>query len=297
MTAVAAHGLPEEVIGRSFRLVDGMAGRVLMTGEPVLTDDYAAYPRRLELFSRESTRGAASVPIRWAGRLRGALTAGSSHPWRRLGPRDLEVLCEVAHLGALALEHAETRQDLESATQAAISALARAAGMRDRRLPGHAERVVELARRVGLELGLAGEEIPELELAARLHDVGKIALPDAILRKPGPLSAREWDAIRRHPEWGAGILVGIHGFEAVAAIVLHHHEHYDGSGYPDGLRGDGIPLASRIVCACSAYGAMVSDRPYRPALRPITALRELQRRSGSQFDPEAVIALTATARN
>jgi HD-GYP domain-containing protein (c-di-GMP phosphodiesterase class II) len=82
----------------------------------------------------------------------------------------------------------------------------------------------------------------------------------------------------------------------VATIVLHHHEHYDGSGHPDGLRGGDIPLASRIVCACAAYGAMVSDRPYRPALRPITALRELQRRSGTEFDPEAVTALTATAR-
>jgi HD-GYP domain-containing protein (c-di-GMP phosphodiesterase class II) len=116
------------------------------------------------------------------------------------------------------------------------------------------------------------------------------------VRKPGPLNAREWDLVRRHPELGAEMVFGIPGLEGAAAVVVHHHESYDGSGYPDGLTGEDIPLASRIVAVCDAYHAMVSDRPYRAALRPITALRELQRRAGTQFDPEAVLALTRVAR-
>jgi hypothetical protein len=292
MTAVAVHGLPSELVGRRFRLLDGMAGQVLMSGEPVVTDD----PKPVAPSAGAETHVAASVPIRWGGRLRAALWAGSSYADRGIGDRQLEALGELAELAGIALEHAETRQDLEATAQATMAALAQAAGIRDSRGPGRVKRAVELAVRVGRELGLGEDDCRQLERAALLHDVGKIVLPDSILRKPGPLSVREWDAMRRHPEWGAGTLVAIPGFERVAQIVLHHREDYDGSGYPDGLRGDQIPLTSRIVSACCAYEAMVSDRPYRRALRPITALRELQRRSGTQFDPEVVTALTATAR-
>jgi HD domain-containing protein len=276
MTVAAVHGLPGDMVGQSFGIVDGLAGRVLITGRPVLVD------------------GRGSVPISWSGQVRGALSAGSVD--RELGQHDVDVLCEIAQLGALALEHAEARQELEAAMRASVSALARAVDMRDPRPRQQADQVVELAEAVARELGLGPEELPEVRLAALLRDVGKLAVPDGVLRKPGPLGSREWELVRRHPEWGGEMIFGIPGLEGVAAIVVHHHEHYDGSGYPDGLVGIDIPLASRIVAVCDAYGAMICDRPYRPALRPITALRELERRSGSQFDPEAVVALTRAAR-
>lgn len=287
MTVAAVHGLPGEMVGQSFGIVDGLAGRVLITGRPVLVSDYAGLPR---------TRAVASVPIRWSGQVRAALSAGSVDPDRRIGPEDVETLCEVAELGALALEHAEARQELEAAMRASVSALARAVDMRDPRSPQRPEHVVELATEVARELGVADEELPEIRMAALLRDVGKLALPDSILRKPGPLGAREWELVRRHPELGGEMIFAIPGLEGVAAIVVHHHESYDGSGYPEGLAATDIPLASRIVAVCDAYGAMTCDRPYRPALRPITAIRELERRSGSQFDPEAVAALTRRAR-
>jgi hypothetical protein len=295
MTVAAVHGLPDEMVGESFGIVDGLAGRVLITGRPVLVDDYTAFPRVVEPGSVR-TRAVASVPIRWSGQVRGALSAGSMDPGRRIGPQDLAVLCEVAELGALALEHAEARQELEAATRASVSALARAVDMRDPRSPQQAEKVVELAAAVAEELGVGPEELPEIRMAALLRDVGKLAVPDSVLRKPGPLGSREWELMRRHPEWGGEMIFGIPGLEGVAAIVVHHHEHYDGGGYPDGLVGTDISPASRIVAVCDAYSAMICDRPYRPALRPITAIRELERRSGSQFDPEAVVALTKVAR-
>jgi hypothetical protein len=295
MTVAAVHGLPGELLGQSFGIVDGMAGRVLLTGRPVLVDDSPAFPRPIE-HALGRARPMASVPVSWAGEVRAALSVGSSDPARDIGPRDVAVLCEVAELASHAIEHAERRQDLEGAMRASLATLARTADMRDPRNPQQSEQVAELAGAVGAELGLDGDDLAELRLAALLRDVGKLAVPDGVLRKPGPLSAREWDVIRRHPEWGGEMIFAIPGLEGVAAIVVHHHESYDGGGYPDRLTATDIPLQSRIVAVCDAYHAMISDRSYRPALRPITAIRELQRRAGSQFDPEAVAALVRAAR-
>src|SRR5436309_2126424 len=141
-------------------------------------------------------------------------------------------------------------------------------------------------------LHLETTSLGELEFAARLHDVGKIRVPDAVLHKPGPLDHTEYDVIRCHAAWGAETLATIPGLQAVAAVVRFHHERWDGTGYPDGLRGARIPLASRIICVCDAYAAMTADRPYRLAMVRGEALSEVVEGSGSQFDPMVVSALT-----
>jgi HD-GYP domain-containing protein (c-di-GMP phosphodiesterase class II) len=140
-------------------------------------------------------------------------------------------------------------------------------------------------------MGLDGEALEELELAARFHDIGKVAVPEELLLKPGPLNDDERRVMACHVEWGAELLRHLPGCEPIARFVRHHHERYDGGGYPDGLKGEDIPLASRVIAACDAYGAMVSDRPYRPALGPDEATRELLDGAGTQFDPRAVFAL------
>jgi HD-GYP domain-containing protein (c-di-GMP phosphodiesterase class II) len=140
-------------------------------------------------------------------------------------------------------------------------------------------------------LGIVGEANEELELAARFHDIGKVAVPEAVLRKPGPLDSHEWELMACHVEWGAELLRHLPECGSIARIVRHHHERYDGSGYPDGLRGQQIPLASRIITVCDAFGAMVSDRPYRRALPRAHALAELRDGAGEQFDPAAVAAV------
>jgi HD-GYP domain-containing protein (c-di-GMP phosphodiesterase class II) len=166
--------------------------------------------------------------------------------------------------------------------------------IRDPATAAHARAVAWLALRVGRLLRLSGEALAALELAASFHDLGKAAIPDRVLLKPGPLDLAEWRLVTRHAEWGAVLLRPLPDCARVATIVLHHHERWDGGGYPDGLVRGSIPRASRIIAVCDAYGAMVSDRPYRAALDPADAREQLRLGAGSQFDPDAVRAfLTA----
>jgi HD-GYP domain-containing protein (c-di-GMP phosphodiesterase class II) len=145
-------------------------------------------------------------------------------------------------------------------------------------------------------LGLRRDELDELARAAQLHDLGKLAVPDEILLKPGPLDEREWAFVRQHTIVGERILRASPALRSVATIVRSAHEHWDGSGYPDGLVGEDIPLAARIVCACDSYDAMTSDRPYREALPPEEALNELMRLAGAQFDPNIVRVVVVHVR-
>jgi two-component system cell cycle response regulator len=174
-----------------------------------------------------------------------------------------------------------------------LEVLARVMDLSDPETSEHSRDIAELVPRVGMAMGVEGIDSDELELAARFHDVGKVAVPDAVLRKPGPLDAQEWNVMACHVEWGAELLRHLPDCETLARIVRHHHERYDGGGYPDGLKGDDIPLASRIIAVCDAYGAMVSDRPYRRALPKEHAIKELQDGAGGQFDPAAVAAMLA----
>jgi two-component system cell cycle response regulator len=152
----------------------------------------------------------------------------------------------------------------------------------------HVQSVAETACDVGAALGLTGEKIDELRLAARLHDVGKLAIPDAVLQKPGPLDVAEWAFIKEHTVIGERILSAAPAWKEVAKIVRATHERWDGAGYPDRLAGADIPLASRIIAVCDAFSAMTSTRPYRAEVTSEAALAELRRCAGSQFDPEVV---------
>jgi two-component system, cell cycle response regulator len=151
-------------------------------------------------------------------------------------------------------------------------------------------RVAQFSIVVGARLGVTGHALEQLRLAAELHDIGKIAIPDVILAKPGALSADEWRFVRRHTVVGQRILGGAPTLREVAAIVRSTHERWDGGGYGDGLAGSSIPLSARIIAVCDAYVAMTSERPYRAAMRPEEALAELRRCSGTQFDPDVVLA-------
>ena len=170
----------------------------------------------------------------------------------------------------------------------ALSVLSRMMHVADEDTSAHSVYVASLVPRVGGLLGMRGEALEELELAAEFHDIGKVAVPGELLRKPGPLDERERRIMACHVEWGAELLRHLPHCTTIAQVVRHHHERYDGSGYPDGLADGGIPLASRIIAACDAYGAMMSDRPYRPALGPDAAVSELSEGAGTQFDPQIV---------
>jgi HD-GYP domain-containing protein (c-di-GMP phosphodiesterase class II) len=181
------------------------------------------------------------------------------------------------------------------AVERIADALVRAVDLRDAYTGGHSESVAGLARRVGRRLGMPGMQLRLLGLAARLHDLGKLAVPDAILQKPGPLNELEWERMRGHSVAGAEMLASVPGLEPVAPIVRWHHERWDGRGYPDGLAAEEIPLESRVICVCDAFHAMSAARPYRAALDLDVALAELLAEAGAQFDPDVVAAVRMEA--
>jgi HD-GYP domain-containing protein (c-di-GMP phosphodiesterase class II) len=164
----------------------------------------------------------------------------------------------------------------------------RAIEARDPYSSGHAARVTLLAEVVAARLGLDEQLIEIVRLGAALHDIGKLAVSQDVLVKPGPLSEQELAAVRRHPQVGAHLLRLEPSFRAAVPAVLHHHERWDGEGYPEGLAGEEIPIDARILAVADTFDAMTSDRAYRLALTPEQALSELEGCAGTQFDPEVV---------
>jgi diguanylate cyclase (GGDEF)-like protein len=198
--------------------------------------------------------------------------------------------------------YAQKRGDRASASRQSADVLLRALAERNHELGSHLRDVAELACAVASRLGLPQEEIEDVRQAAELHDVGKVAVPDAILFKPGSLNDREWDFIRRHTVIGERIAGAAPALRRVAKIVRSTHENFDGSGYPDGLAGEEIPFGSRIIFVCDAFDAMTTDRAYCAAMDEAAALEELRRCAGTQFDASvvehfcAVVAESWTAR-
>ena len=193
--------------------------------------------------------------------------------------RQPELLARIR--SALRLRQALVRMD---AAHKAVAALANAVEAKDPNTEQHCQRLANLAARLGAQTGLDGIELEAVAYGALLHDVGKIGVPEAILTKPMALDAGEWDIMRRHPEIGERICEPLASSGTFTPIVRHHHERWDGRGYPDGLRGEAIPLGARIVGLVDAFDAMTHDRPYRRALATPVAVNELWRESGAQFD-------------
>lgn len=175
--------------------------------------------------------------------------------------------------------------DRDAAYGQAVHALAKAVEAKDKGTGDHAQWLAVLTVQLGEEMHLNERELRNLSYGAILHDIGKICVPDSILKKPAHLSETEWTKIRQHPRIGAEILSAIPQLASVVQIVLYHHERFDGGGYPFGLKGDTIPLDARILSIVDAYCAMVEKRVYKTASSHETAIRELKRCSGTQFDP------------
>jgi HD-GYP domain-containing protein (c-di-GMP phosphodiesterase class II) len=198
--------------------------------------------------------------------------------------------------GRVAVANPEVERELallqsRSGSPAAVQALAAAIEERDNYTHEHSEQVVRLARGVSMMLGLPAEDVERIAHAALLHDVGKLAMPAEILGKKGPLTHDEWELMSEHPIVGERILARTKELAWIAPIVRHEHEHWDGSGYPDGLTQHRIPIGSRVILACDAYVAMTTARPYRKAIPVDDAVAELRARAGTKFDPDVVDAL------
>ena len=188
------------------------------------------------------------------------------------------------------------KADRSSASQQVSDALLQVITEQSVTLDDHVERVSELAGATAEALGEPEQEVMRIRLAARLHDVGKTAIPASILDKPGPLNEHEWEFVHRHPLIGERIVLAAPALAATAALIRSSHERIDGEGYPDGLAGDDLPLGSRIIAVCDAFDAMTSDRPYQHAISTDAALEELTRHAGTQFDAKVVAAFQRANR-
>ena len=290
LIAAAAHGTSIDLVGSRIGADEGILGRVMSSGEPLLVPDCRALGQPVAPnFADDATR-AAFAPVHFEGAVRGVIAVAVCDENARLDAGQIEVLCEMSEMAAAALDHASSRENSRHEVSGHVNALATAMDLRDRRTGAHSEDVVVLAGMVGEMLQLDRAALLELEFAARLHDVGKIRVPDDVLNKPGPLDPGEREIMHCHAAWGSETLSGVPGLEVVATVVRFHHERWDGRGYPDGLTGACIPLASRVIAVCDAFSAMTCDRPYRQAMDPAEALDELRSGAGTQFDPAVVDA-------
>lgn len=190
----------------------------------------------------------------------------------------------------------ELEESLLAQRTALICAFNQTLDLKDLNTGVHSTRLAEWGMRVGQELGLEEGALRDLEVAALLHDIGKIGIPDSILKKPAKLENDEYALMKKHPEYGWAVLRMLPGFDRASLYILHHHESFDGKGYPAGLKETEIPIVSRIVTVIDAFDAMVSSRPYRKGLPHEEAVRRLIQCSGTQFDPVVVQSFLSFAQ-
>lgn len=229
------------------------------------------------------------IPIVTKEGVIGFLDVGSAH-YGRLTPEHLSTAENIASQIAVALENARLYEELQQLLINTITSLASAIDAKSPWTRGHSERVTKYAVQIAKELGLEEAELERIRLAGLLHDVGKIGTYDILLDKPERLTDKEFALVKKHPEKGVEILQPIKQLNGVIPAILHHHERYDGKGYPEGLKEEEIPLCARILCVADSFDSMTADRPYRPAPGKEYAISEFKRCSGTQFDPKVVEA-------
>ena len=291
---VAASG-PLAAVMEEFLLIeqsveDGVNGRVARSGMSALVVDTREDPDYIVRDPGTDPRSELSVPILVDGGVWGVLNIEGSERGA-FGDADVVLVEAIAASIGSALHRASLVEELEGAFSTTLALLTSTVEAKDDYTASHGQDVAELAEQVALQIGLSESDARDVRLAAMLHDIGKIAVPSEILLKPGPLTDDEWVVMRSHAAVGGDLVARISAFAHLATAVRASHERWDGAGYPDGLAGQSIPLAARIISACDTYDAIVTDRPYRPARSPEEAFVELQRVAGSQLDPDVVRAV------
>jgi len=290
----AATGIKKEEIKKVYlNKGEGIAGWVAGHGKPLHIADVSKderFTKKVDQTLGFITRSILAVPLKIEDKLIGVAEVVNKKDGREFNPEDIELLELLSTAGALAIQKARLYQDLSDLFISAVRAIADAIEAKDPYTRGHCERMRRFSLIIAEGLNLPEKEKKDLELAALLHDVGKIGVPETILLKDGKPTAEEWNILRKHPIIGVEILKEIKQLHSVLPGVKHHHERYDGKGYPDGLSGENIPLIARIIAVTDSYDAMTSNRPYRKGLPEATAQEELLRLKGQQFDPQCVDA-------
>ncbi len=285
-------GLPEDYIhALAFAPGEGVAGSVAASGRPRLIKNTLQEPsyKKHDILHDEKPKSLACAPIVVKNRVEGVICC--ERLLEKNGPftnDNLNLLTTLSCHAAVAIENSNLYNDLLRVYLETVQSLAAALDAKDSYTHGHSRRVTGLALALAREIKMNDNEINTLKHAALLHDIGKIGIAESILQKPSSLTNEEFDCIKNHPITGARILESVEFLKSVCLQIKHHHERFDGRGYPDKLAGAQIPLGSRIIALADTYDAMTSTRPYRQGLSHETALEEIKRCAGSQFDPEVV---------
>jgi putative nucleotidyltransferase with HDIG domain len=274
-----------------------MSEWVVRQGRPLIFNPSSALGEVANVDAITGALAAVCVPLHAADGVIGAIAVGSRDPEVRFTGDDVRLLSTIANHLTVAIGNTELYASLQDAYLATVRSLAAAVDAKEPYMRGHSERVAVFARATAERLGLSHDQRTALEMAAYLHDIGKIGISGQILRKPGPLDDEETATMRHHPLIGANILRPVAFPWSIAPVVRHHHERFDGTGYPAGLKGEEIPILARVLCAADAYEAMVADRPYRQSMTMDGAIEELRRCSGTYFDPRVVEALVEVLRD
>ena len=297
LTIAAARGLPEEIV-RTTRVPIGerICGKVFQVGQPVHvyrggTPDFGP------TLSVEA-QGFMCSPLmlsgmRWGSERLGVLSATDPIDREDFTVDDEFVFSNICAAAAVAVHNHKAMASVEQANIEFLETLINAVEARDEYTRGHSDRVCDYALAIGRRLDLSAEGLRHLQMAARLHDVGKIGVPDAVLGKPGGLDDREWDIVRTHPDIAVDMLAKSSLVRPALDAIVHHHERLDGTGYPHGLVGEEIPLLARVVGVADAFDAMTTGRPYRKPVDLPEAMEVLRAGRGAQFDSDCVDALLA----
>lgn len=275
----------------------GIAGYTARTGIPLIVNDVSKFPEFYSNVDEKSgfiTRSVLSAPIKPLGKIIGVIEAVNKIKGTNFNNRDLEILKTIGDIIGINIINSLLYQRLNNLSTNIIKSLISALEARDEYTKGHSLRVQIFSSKIARAMGLTPKEIKEIELSAILHDIGKIGIPDNILRKPDKLTNEEFEIIKKHPVIGYNILSSIEGLENILDGIKYHHERFDGKGYPDGLKGKDIPLIARIIAVADTLDAMTSDRPYRKGLPIEYALEEIKKCKNSQLDPEVVDAFLSS---
>ncbi|MBI5560056.1 MAG: GAF domain-containing protein [Deltaproteobacteria bacterium] len=292
----AGFGISSLAKGSFVPFVETSATEVIETGSPQYTADLTKEEelKPLEgLLLKEGFLSHVRVPLLLKGEVSGVLSIGAKRP-SAFSVGDLETLEKLADQIGVAIENARLVKDLGELFLGVVKSLSSAIDAKSPWTAGHSDRVTKYAVGIGKTMGMPEEELKGLNLAGHLHDVGKIGTYEAVLDKPGKLNDEEMNIMRQHPVKGAEILSHISQLEEILPAIRHHHESYDGTGYPDGLKAEAIPLFSRILAVADTIDAMSADRPYRKGRTMDAIVAELKRCSGTQFDPKVVEAFLRT---
>ncbi len=289
---VASRGISREIIENThIKKGEGIAGRAFENGEIIFVTDPSQNPQYKGFMGYyEQTDPFISLPLKVQEKVYGVLNVHLPKGSNSFSEYDLKFLNILGGETAVTLENIRLYESVENFYLEMVQTLARIIDAKDSYTGDHAARARERAVKLAKELNMPEQMVRYVEYAALLHDIGKIGIDARILLKPGKLTEEEFSEIKKHPVIGYQILAPIEFLAPVAQMVLYHQEWYNGAGYPDGLKGEEIPIGSRIVSTIDAWDAMTSDRPYRKAMPREKAREELQKGAGKQFDPRVIDA-------